>query len=120
MLLPGSAPDGTYNFAASPQVGRDGKLYFFFNNLPQIPTGGHTPMSLYRADTDGVKDRTQLRKDVWENINEVLWAPDASLAIVVEGATPDVYAGGIASIVYPDERAGVQLVDFAQDVHWGP
>ncbi len=120
VLLPGSAPDGTYNFAEGPQVGPDGKLYFFFNNLPQIPTGGHTPMSLYRADTDGVKDRTQLKKDVWQNLNEVLWAPDASLAIVAEGPTPDVYSGGVASIVYPDSRPDVMLTDFAQSLHWGP
>ncbi len=120
VLIPGSAPDGTYNFAAGPQVGPDGKLYFFFNNLPQIPTGGHTPLSLYRADTDGVKDRTQLKKDVWDNINEVLWAPDASLVVVVEGPAADVYSGGIASIVYPDSRPDVKLVDFAQNLHWGP
>ena len=120
LLLPGSAPDGTYNFAAGPQVGPDGKLYFFFNNLSQIPTGGHTPLSLYRAATDGVKDRTQLKQEVFQNINEVLWAPDASLAIVAEGNTPDVYSGGVASIVYPDDRADVKLTDFAQDMHWGP
>lgn len=119
-LLPGSAPDGTYNFAMGPQVGSDGKLYFFFNNLPQIPTGGHTPMSLYRADTDGVKERTQLSKEVFQNLNEVLWAPDASLAIVAEGPTPDVYSGGVASILYPDGRPDVKLADFAQDMHWGP
>lgn len=120
VLLPGSAPDGTYNFAMGPQVGLDGKLYFFFNNLPQIPTGGHTPMSLYRADTDAVKERTQLKKDVWQNLNEVLWAPDASLAVVAEGPTPDVYAGGIVSVVYPDDRPDVALSDFGQDLHWGP
>ncbi len=118
VLMPGSAPDGTYNFAAGPQVGPDGKLYFFFNNLPQIPTA-HTPLSLYRADTDGVKDRTQLKKDVWQSINEVLWAPDASLAVIVNGSAPDVYTGGAALIVYPDSRPDVKLVDFAQDLHWG-
>ncbi len=120
ILLPGSAPDGTYNFAAGPQVGPDGKLYFFFNNLPQIPVSGHTPLSLYRADTDGTKDRTQLSKEVFETLNEVLWAPDASLAVIAEGPTADVYSGGIASIVYPDGRPDVKLVDFAQSMHWGP
>ena len=120
VLLPGSAPDGTYNFAAGPQVGPDGKLYFFFNNLPQIPTGGHTPMSLFRAGTDGVKDLTQLKQEVLQNINEVLWAPDASLAIVADGPAADVYDGGVAKLVYPDQRPDVQLTDFAQDMHWGP
>ncbi|HEX8993479.1 MAG TPA: hypothetical protein VF784_17505 [Anaerolineales bacterium] len=120
VLLPGSAPDATYNFAAGPQVGPDGKLYFFFSNLPQIPAGGHTPLSLYRAGTDGVKDRTQLKADVYRTINEVLWAPDASLAVIAQGPTADAYSGGIASIVYPDSRPDVKLTDFAQDMHWGP
>ncbi len=120
VLLPGSAPDGTYNFAAGPQVGRDGKLYFFFNNLPQIPTTSHTPLYLVRAGTDGVTGRTQLKTDAYNYINEVLWAPDASLAIVAGGPTDDVNAGGLAEIVYPDDRPNVKLVDFAQDLHWGP
>ncbi len=120
LLIPGSAPDGTYNFVAGPQVGPDGKLYFFFNNLPQIPTSSHTPMSLFRADTDGVKDRTQLKKDVYPNINEVLWAPDASLAIIADGNTDDVNAGGAAELVYPDGRPDVMLTDFAEGLHWGP
>jgi WD40 repeat protein len=120
VLLPGSAPDTTYNFAAGPQVGTDGKLYFFFNNLPQIPVGGHTPMYLVRSDTDGVTGRSKLKPDVYDNLNEVLWAPDASLALVAVGPTPDAYAGGILKIVYPDGRADVHLLDFAQDLHWGP
>ena len=120
VLLPGSAPDGTYNFAAGPQVGSDGKLYFFFNNLPQIPTGGHTPLNLVRAGTDGITGRSTLIPETFQNINEVLWAPDASLAIVAEGPTPDVYAGGVASIVYPDGRPDVKLADFAQQMKWGP
>ncbi len=120
ILLPGSAPDGTYNFAAGPQVGRDGKLYFFFNNLPQIPTTSHTPLFLVRSDTDGVTGRTQLKKDAFNYINEVLWAPDASLAIVAGGPTDDVAAGGPTEIVYPDDRPDIKLIDFAQGLHWGP
>jgi hypothetical protein len=120
ILLPGSAPDGTYNFAAGPQVGRDGKLYFFFNNLPQIPVTSHTPLYLVRSDSDGVTGRTQLKQDPLKYINEVLWAPDASLAVVAGGPTDDVNAGGPAEIVYPDERPNLPLLDFAQDLHWGP
>ncbi len=119
-LLPGSAPDATYNFAAGPQVGPDGKLYFFFNNLPQIPTGGHTPLNLVRSDTDGVTGRTQLIPETFQTINEVLWAPDASLVIVVQGPAPDVYSGGVATVVYPDGRPDVTLTSSAQDLRWGP
>ena len=119
-LLVGSAPDGTYNFAAAPQVGPDGKLYFFFNNLPAIPVNGHTPLVLVRSGSDGVAGRELLRQDVFENTNEILWAPDASLAVVTFAPTQDVYQGGRAEIVYPDTRPNILLVPFAEQLHWGP
>jgi len=124
VLLPGSAPDGTYNFAAGPQVGPDGKLYFFFNNLPQIPTGGATPLYMVRSGTDGVGVRTRLKPDVIQNINEVLWAPDASLALVAyvlaSAGTPGVFDFGQVQVVYPDDRPSVNIIPFAQDMRWGP
>ena len=119
ILLPGSAPDGTFNFAAGPQVGRDGKLYFFFNNLPQIPVTSHTPLYLVRSDTDGATGRARLKQEAFDSINEVLWAPDAGLAVVVGGPGDAVAAGGAARVVYPDERPDLALLDFAEDVHWG-
>jgi len=118
-LLPGSASDTTYNFADAPQVGRDGKLYFFFNNLPQIPTG-HTPMYLVRSGTDGVTGREQLQPNAFNGINEVLWAPDASLAVVAFAPVEDVTVGGEAEIVYPDGRPNLSLVPFAEQLRWGP
>lgn len=120
ILLPGSPPDGTYNFADAPHVGADGKLYFFFNNLPAVPTSGHTPLFLVRSGTDGVAGRTKMLPDAFENTNEILWAPDASLAIVVTASSADAYAGGQARLVYTDGRPGAVLSPFAQDVRWGP
>jgi hypothetical protein len=119
-LVVGSAPDGTYNFAAAPQVGPDGKLYYFFNNLTAIPATSHTPLVLVRSETDGVTGRTQLKPDVFENTNEILWAPDASLAVVTFAPVQDVTVGGQAEIVYPDTRPNVLLVPFAEQLHWGP
>jgi Tol biopolymer transport system component len=119
-LLPGSAADGTYNFADAAQLGADGKLYFFFNNLPTFPTSGHTPLFLVRSDPDGVTDRTQLQADAIQNVNEVLWAADASLAIVVSAPSADVYAGGQAQVIYPDGRPSVTLMPSAQALRWGP
>jgi len=119
-LLPGAAPDGSYNFADAPQVGSDGKLYFFFNNLPAIPAGGHTPLALVRSGSDGVTGRTQLKPDTFENVNEVLWAPDASLAVVAFAPAQDVVQGGQAEIVYPDARPNVLLSSFAEELRWGP
>jgi Tol biopolymer transport system component len=119
-LLVGSAPDGTYNFAAAPQVGPDGKLYYFFNNLPAIPANGHTPLVLVRSGSDGATGRQQLKPDVFDNTNEILWAPDASLAVVVFAPTQDIFQGGRAEIVYPDARPNILLVPFAEELHWGP
>jgi hypothetical protein len=123
-LLPGSAPDGTYNFAAGPQVGLDGKLYFFFNNLPQIPIEGRTPLYMVRSETDGVAGRTNLQPSVFQNINEILWAPDASLAlvgfVVASAGTPGVFDIGQVQIVYPDNRPSIVLMPFAEQMHWGP
>ena len=124
VLLPGSAPDTTYNFAAGPQVGPDGKLYFFFNNLPQIPVEPYTPLYLVRSATDGVTGRTNLQPDVFQNIGEILWAPDASLAVVVfavaSPGTPGAFQGSRAQIVYPDGRASVDLLQSGQQLRWGP
>ena len=120
VLLPGSAPDGTYNFADAPQVGSDGKLYFFFNNLPAIPVTGHTPLVLVRSGSDGVTGRAQLKPDIFDSINEVLWAPDASLAVVASAPIQDVTQGGLAEIVYPDARPNVLLAPFAEELRWGP
>jgi hypothetical protein len=118
-LLPGAPPDGTYNFADAAKVGPDGKLYFFFNNLPEIPVAGHTPLFMVRAASDGLTDRTRLLPDAFPNVNEILWAPDATLAVLVLAPDADTYAGGQAAIVYPDGRPNLTLVPSAQNLRWG-
>lgn len=119
-LLPGAPPDGTYNFAYTAQVGSDNKLYFFFNNLAEIPIEGHTPLILVRSGPDGVADRAQLLPDTFNNINEILWAPDASLAILVITPNPDEYSGGEARLIYSDGRPAIVLTAFARILRWGP
>jgi Tol biopolymer transport system component len=119
-LLPGAPPDGTYNFADAAQVGPDGQLYFFFSNLPAIPAPGHTPLSLVRSASDGATGRRQLLPDPFQNINEILWARDTSLAMLVLGPDSDTYAGGRLEIAYPDGRPGVVLLPSARDLRWGP
>jgi len=118
-LLPSHAADGSYNFADAAQVGPDGKLYFFFNNLPEIPAAGHTPLFLVRSASDGFTGRTRLLPDAFEDINEILWGPDAGLAVLVIAPDPNTHAGGQAEIVYPDARPAVPLVPSARDLRWG-
>ena len=118
-LLPGAAPDGTYNFADAAEVGPDNRLYFLFNNLSQIPNDDHTPLYIVRSAPDGSTDRTQLLPDAFENINEVLWAPDASVLILAIAAGPDAYAGGEARLIYLDGRPSMALLPVAEDLRWG-
>ncbi len=120
-LLPGAASDNTFNFAYAAQVGQDGKLNFFFNNLTAVPNPGSTPLYLVRSDPDGVGNRTNLQPNTFDNITEVLWAPDASLAIVAT-LPPDAIkdAGGQVEIIYPDGRQSIALPSFAQQMRWGP
>ena len=119
-LLSAHPADGTYNFADAAQPGPDGKLYFFFNSLPEIPASGHTPLYLVRSSSDGITGRTRLLPDAFHNLNEILWSPDASLAILVIAPDPNTYTGGRAEIVYPDARPAVPLVPSAQHLQWGP
>jgi Tol biopolymer transport system component len=120
-LLPGAAANNTLNFAYAAQVGPDGKLYFFFNNLAAASDSGHTPLYLVRSDPDGVGNRANLQPNTFDNITEILWAPDASLAIVATlppNAVKD--AGGQVQIVYADGRPSVALPSFGQQMRWGP
>jgi Tol biopolymer transport system component len=119
-LLPALAPDGTYNFADAAQPGPDGKLYFFFNNLPDIPAAGHTPLFLVRSAADGITGRGILLPGAFQDINEILWSPDAALAVLVIARDPNTYTGGRAEIIYPDGRPLVPLVPSAQNLQWGP
>jgi len=119
ILLPGGAPDGTFNFADAPMVGPDAQLYFFFNNLKEIPTSGRTPLYMVRSASDGVTGRTQLRPDEFKDANEILWAPDASFAVIAYAPIQDVYEGGVPYIEYPDGRSILLSPDFAFQMKWG-
>ncbi len=119
ILLPNTDPSGNYNFADAPQIGPDGKLHFFFNNLKD-PIDRLTPLYMVKSESDGVTGRTQVRPDVFQNVNQILWAPDTSFAILAYAPTQDVLSGGQAVIEYADGRPSVVLADFALDLKWGP
>jgi Tol biopolymer transport system component len=119
-LLPSAASDATYNFADVAQLGPDGQLYFFFNNVADIPDSGRAPLYLVRSAPDGVTDRMKLLPDSFANLNEILWASDTSLAVVITAPDPDVHSGGQLQVLYPDGRPAVTLAPAAQYLHWGP
>lgn len=119
-LLPGAAPDGTYNFADGVQVRLDNKLRFLFNNLPEIPVNGRAPLYLVRSEPDGVTGRTRLLPDAFEHVNEVLWDPAGAFVLMLIARSPSEIQGGRLDMVYADSGHILTLLPFAMDLKWGP
>jgi hypothetical protein len=119
-LLPGSAADGTYNFADFPYLALDGQLYYFFANLKDIPSG-HTPLTLVRSAADGVTGRTSILPGSFPALNEALWAPDASLVVIADASSmPDEWSAGRLIAIYIDGRPAQVLAPFGSNMKWGP
>ena len=121
-MINGDAGNGTFNFASAPHPAPDGQLYYFYANQPGLDEfGSSPPLQLVRSALDGVTGRTVLRPETYANINEALWAPDASFVIIAEPPIQDVYYGGIPVLVYTDAQKGtIPLAEFAMDMKWGP
>jgi hypothetical protein len=79
-----------------------------------------SPLQLVRSAPDGVSGRTVISGEDFQLLNEALWAPDASFAIVAIAPSPEIYQGGQAEIVYIDGRPNVPLNVSAQQMRWGP
>ena len=120
-LLTGEAGEGQYNIPDEPCFAQDGLLYYFYAQVA-APDGFvvRPPLQIVRSQPDGVTDRTVIREDTFEMLNEALWFPDASAVVVAIAPNPDVYMGGQAEIVYLDGRPNQGLTIFAQEMEWGP
>ena len=121
-LLLGSFDTNPADVASTPLLAPDGQLYFFYASLPNADEFiNRPPLQIVRSAPDGVTNRTVLRPETYENMNEALWAPDASFVIAAIAPIPDVYQGGAAQLVYTDGQKGViPLVPFAMEMKWGP
>jgi hypothetical protein len=120
-LIPTEAGGGNYNFANVPYLAPDGQLYYFFVTAPSAE--GFTarpPLQIVRSAPDGVTGRAVLNAENFQLMNEALWAPDASLVVVVFAPTQEVYSGGQAEVTYFDGRPGMVLTTYAQNMKWGP
>jgi hypothetical protein len=118
-----SSSDSVLNFASNPFLAPNGQLYFFYATQPytQQDEVSRAPLQLVRSSADGVTNRTVLSPDVYNTLNETLWAPDASFVITASGPIADVYQGGIVELHYMDaQKAMVSLLPFAFDLKWGP
>lgn len=112
---------GELHFAQAPLLAPDGRLYYFYNSLPAFEDFiSRLPLYMVRSAADGVTGRANLVTTPFEQVNEILWAPDASFAILAFAPLPEIYQGGRAEMVYPDGRPNAVLVPFARDMRWGP
>jgi hypothetical protein len=120
-LIPADAGGGNYNLADEAYLAPDGQLYFFFATVPNSDGMiSRSPLQLVRSAPDGVTGRTVLSSETFELLNEALWAPDASFAVVVMAPAPEIYQGGQAELVYLDGRPNAVLTPFARKLKWGP
>ena len=108
--------------ADNPFLAADGQLYFFYASLPNADEFiNDPPLQIVRSAADGVTGRTVLRPETSQNINEALWAPDASFVIVANPAVPEIYQGGAAQLYYTDaQKAMLPLLPYAMKMKWGP
>jgi len=120
--------DGSFNtkpdaeVADDPFPGPEGQLYFFYAHIPSsTDLGNRPPLQMVRSALDGVTNRTVLRNEIFTNMNEALWSPDASFVIAAMAEIPDIYQGGAAQLFYIDgQKAMVPLLPYAMSMKWGP
>jgi hypothetical protein len=120
-LIPGDAGGGIINVADEAYLAPDGLLYFFFATVVAQPgVIMRSALQLVRSAPDGVSGRVVLSGENFYMMNEALWAPDASFAVVVFASSQEVYQGGQAKVIYLDGRPSVVLAESAQQMKWGP
>lgn len=121
-LLLGSYDTNPAEVADNPFLAPNGQLYFFYVSLPNADEFiNDPPVQIVRSAADGVTGRTVLRPETFQNMNEALWAPDASFVIVANPAVPEIYQGGAAQLYYTDgQKAMLPLLPYALKMKWGP
>ncbi len=119
-LLKGDYDSSPAEVADNPFIAPDGQLYFFYASVPNSEMMGRPPLQLVRSAADGVTGRTTLRPEIFQTMNEALWAPDASFVIVANAQTDQIYMGGEAQLYPTDGSAMVSLAPFARNMKWGP
>lgn len=123
-LVPYGGADNTFNFVDEPYAASDGQLYYFYSNYNGDLGPLHRApeyLEIVRSASDGVTGRTSLlHNEDLRMMNEAVWAPDASFAIVALAPSEDVTDGGQAEIVYFDRKPNLVLTPFAKEMKWGP
>jgi Tol biopolymer transport system component len=121
-LISGTFDSNPINLADEPFPAPDGSLYYFFGSQPggtdMLP---RPPLQLVHSDADGVTNRTVIRPETFDRVNEALWAPDASFVIVANAEIPENYQGGKLELYYTDGITPViSLIPYGMSLKWGP
>ena len=115
--------NGILYLPEKPYLAPDGQLYFFFGTYDTTSGLFDAPvLQMVRSGPDGVTNRTVLRDENFVLMNEALWAPDASFAIIATAPSRDWNQdGGVLALYYTDEQKGtVPLAPFGRQTKWGP
>jgi dipeptidyl aminopeptidase/acylaminoacyl peptidase len=114
----GDAGNETFYMIEKAQQLADGDLYYFMGTEQGFPTGSFTPLTMHRAGRDG-SNATALRQDS-HMLEEVLWAPDASGALIMEvGPDPSWPLHGPLTWLPADGSAAVRLPADGTQLSWG-
>lgn len=121
-LFTGDFDTNPIQVADAPLLAPDGNLYFFYASAPNTgDMANRPPLQLVRSAPDGVTNRTVLRPELYDLMNEHLWSPDGSFVIITTAPTPDTYYGGTPVLIYTDPAKGsIGLGRFAVNMQWGP
>ena len=118
-LLDASDPDGGLHFAGWPQATSE-DLYYFYASSAGVQEGD-VPLFMVRNQLGDLGDQEQLRPESF-SIREALWAPDGSLALILENPilVAEGVTGGTILLVRADGGPAQPLADQAHDMRWGP
>ncbi len=121
-LLSGNFDSNPVNLADEPFLAPDGQLYYFYGTAPAGSDMINRPaLQLVRSSSDGITNRTVLRPETFNFMNEALWSPDGSFVIVANAPIQDVYQGGAVELYYTDgQKTMIPLHPYAQNFKWGP
>lgn len=117
------AANGNIYLPKKPYLAPDGHLYYFFGTYNTESGLFDAPvLEMVRSAPDGVTNLTVLRDENFVLLNEALWAPDASFAIIATAPSRDWdQGGGVLALYYTDEqKATVPLAPFGKQMKWGP
>ena len=117
------ARNGDMYLPKKPYLAPDGQLYYFFGTYNNESGLFDAPvLEMVRSAPDGVTNLTVLRNENFVLMNEALWAPDASFAIIATAPSRDWdQGGGVLALYYTDEQKGtVPLAPCGSQMKWGP